>query len=523
MGTDHLAALFAEQAKAHPERELVVSGARRMSYRQVEREALALADGLAGLGVQPGDRVAVDLPNWPEWVVALVAAAYRGAVLVPLDPSLSHHELKYQLRHAEVRAALVPEAYAGVDFVELYDGLLPDLPDLRALVLVGTSERWLDDRVYRYGDLVAKVPTPPAARLADPAATQPLAILYTSGTMGKPKGVALSHRNILMTARASAEALRHTGADRALGAVPLFTIFGVHVVAVTITAGATLVLQERFDAPGALDLIRRERLTLVHGVPTMFELLMREPSFAHDPPACRTGIIAGSPVAPDLARRIRRWCDVQIAYGLTETGPTVTITRFEDDAERRTETAGRPIAGVEVKVVDVRTGALHGPEAVGELAVKGPNVMLGYYRMPGETARSLATEGFFLTGDLAIVDEDGYVRIVGRRNELIIRGGYKIYPRELEDLLRTHPAVGDACVVGIPNETLGELICACVVPTEGSIVTGDELKDFCRERVADYKVPDLVRFFDAFPLTGSGKVKRRELAQVVGLELSTTP
>src|SRR3989442_1634360 len=218
----------------------------------------------------------------------------------------------------------------------------------------------------------------------------------------------------------------------------------------------------------------------------------------------------------------REWCDVQIAYGLTETGPTVTITRFEDSAERRAETAGRPIAGVDVRVVDLKSGALHGPEAVGELAVKGPNVMLGYYRMPGETARSLTTEGYFLTGDLALVDEDGYVRIMGRRNELIIRGGYKIYPRELEDLLRTHPAVSDACVVGIPNETLGELICACVVPTEGSIVTGDELKDFCRDAVADYKVPDLVRFFDAFPLTGSGKVKRRELAQVVGLELSTT-
>jgi len=177
---------------------------------------------------------------------------------------------------------------------------------------------------------------------------------------------------------------------------------------------------------------------------------------------------------------------------------------------------------VTVKVVDLKSGSLHGPEAVGELAVRGPNVMLGYDRMPGETSRSVTAEGFFLTGDLALVDEDGYVRILGRRAEVIIRGGYKIYPRELEDLLRTHPTVGDASVVGIPNETLGELICACVVPTEGSIVTGDELKDFCREAVADYKVPDLVRFFDALPLTGSGKVKRRELTQVVGLELSTT-
>ena len=521
VATDHLAVLFAEHAEAHPDREFLVFGSRRMSYAQVQREALALADAFGGLGVQLGDRLAVDLPNWPEWVVAFLAAAYRGAVLVPLDPSLSFHELKYQLRHADVRAGVVAEEYEGADYLELYQELLPDVPELRALITVGAAERWLDDRVYRYADLVSKPHARTRAAAGD--ATQPLAILYTSGTMEKPKGVALSHRSIVMTARATGQALEHTGDDRVLGGVPLFTIFGVHVVAVTITAGATLVLQERFDASGALDLIRRERLSVVHGVPTMFELLMRDPSFQQQPPTtCRSGLVAGSPVSPELAGRIRQWCDVQIAYGLTETGPTVTITRFADLPERRTQTVGRPIAGVEVRVVDLKSGALHGPEAVGELAVKGPNVMLGYDRMPGETARSLTPEGYFLTGDLAIVDEDGYVTIVGRRNELIIRGGYKVYPRELEDLLRTHPAVSDACVVGIPNETFGELICACVVGTEGSILTGDELKEFCRETVADYKVPDLVRFFDAFPLTGSGKVKRRELAQVVGLELSTT-
>jgi fatty-acyl-CoA synthase len=173
-------------------------------------------------------------------------------------------------------------------------------------------------------------------------------------------------------------------------------------------------------------------------------------------------------------------------------------------------------------VVDVVTGAVHGLEAVGELAVKGPGVMQGYFRQPGETRRAFTSEGHFLTGDLAILDEDGYVRIVGRRSELIIRGGHKIYPRELEDLLRTHPAVDDVCVVGVPNDILGELSAACVVPVEGAIITADELRAFCRDALADYKVPDLVRFFDAFPLTGSGKVKRRELAQVVSLELSTT-
>src|SRR3989442_2871270 len=240
VATDHLATLFAQRAKQHPDREFLVFGKRRMSYRQIERDAVALAGALAGLGVQTGDRLAVDLPNWPEWVVACLAAAYRGAVLVPLGPSLSIHELKYQLRHADVRAGVVAEAYDGADYLELYHELLPDLPELRALITVGAVERWLDDRVYRYADLVSKphARTPPAA--AD--ATQPLAILYTSGTMGKPKGVGLSHRRIVITARATSQALEHTGADRVLGGVPLFTIFGVHVVAVTITAGATLVL-----------------------------------------------------------------------------------------------------------------------------------------------------------------------------------------------------------------------------------------------------------------------------------------
>src|SRR3989449_2261092 len=204
-----------------------------------------------------------------------------------------------------------------------------------------------------------------------------------------------------MTARASGQALGHTGEDRVLGAVPVFTIFGMHVVAVTITAGATLVVQERFDAAGALELIRRERVTVVHGVPTMFELLMRDPSFEESkPPTCRSGLIAGSPVSPDLARRIRQWCDVQIAYGLTETGPTVTVTRFGDSPERRSHTVGQPLAGVPGKVGDLQSGVPHAPEAVVGLAGERADVVLGYYRMPGETAPSLTAEGFLLTGDL---------------------------------------------------------------------------------------------------------------------------
>lgn len=520
--TFHLAAQFSERVRENPDRECLVGLQRRLTYAQVDAEAGALAAALGDLGIEAGDKIAVDLPNWSEWVVSLLAAARLGAVLVPVNPALGYHELKYQLRHAEVSVMIAGEAGGEIEYLEVFEDLIAELPDLQYLVTVGPDEMWYDDRVYQFADLIArgrKLPAPPDGA----ADTVALALLYTSGTMGKPKGVVLTHRNLVETALRTADALELSAEDRVLGAVPFFTVFGAHVVLTTVLSGATLVLQERFEPTRALEVIEREGLSVVHGVPTMFQLLLRDASFgSRNLSTVRTGIIAGSPVSVELVQRIRRWNDVQIAYGLTETGPTVTVTRFDDDAERRSRTVGRPVAGTEVKVVDVTTGALHGPEAVGELAVKGPGVMAGYHRMPQETKRSFSEEGFFLTGDLAIVDEAGYVTIVGRRREMIIRGGYNIYPRELEDFLRTHPAVDDACVVGVPNEILGELICACIVPVEGAIITGDELKAYVREDLADYKVPDLVRFFDTFPLTGSGKVKRRELAQVVGLELSTT-
>ncbi|MGE3525941.1 MAG: class I adenylate-forming enzyme family protein [Gemmatimonadales bacterium] len=521
MASNHLGEVFREQVRAHPNRELLVAGERRMTYAQVDRQAAALAASLASLGLQPADRLAVILPNWPEWVITLLAATRLGVTLVPLDPALSFHDLKYQLRHSAVTAAVCVESYGGQDYMELFDELLPELPDLHYLITVGEEDLWYDDRVFQFEDLVARGIVDDAPFFsADPAET-PLAMLYTSGTMGKPKGVVLTHRSIVHSAVQTGTVLETGAEERGLAAVPLFTVFGMSVVAGTIAYGGTLILQERFEPGAALALMALERVTLCHGVPTMFQLLMRDPGFAgRDLSSVRTGIVAGSLVSPDLVRRVREWCNVQIAYGLTETGPTVSITRFSDPAEKRETTVGRPLPGVDVKVVDLSSGALHGEEAVGELAVRGPALMRGYHRMPGETARSMTGDGYFLTGDLAMIDEEGYLQIIGRRKEIIIRGGFNVPPREVEDVLRLHPAVDDVCAVGIPNEVLGELICACVVPVEGAIVTGDELKEFCREHLIEYKVPDLVRFFDRFPMTGSGKVKRRELAQVVGLEMS---
>ena len=278
-------------------------------------------------------------------------------------------------------------------------------------------------------------------------------------------------------------------------------------------------LQEEFHAREANRLLDAERITILNGVPSMFHLLMRDVTF--DPSrlrSLRSGIIAGGSVSEDLVSRVREFCDVEIAPGLTGTGPTVAVTRRGDATDRRATTVGRPLAGVDVKVVDVVTGALHGPEAVGEIAVRGPNVMRGYARMPAETRRSFKPEGFFLTADLGIIDEDGYVRIVGRRRETILRGGYQIYPREVEEQLRAHPAVDDVCVIGVPHDVLGEQICACIVPVEGAVITGSEIKRFAQDTMAAYKVPDLVRFFDAFPMTGSGKIRRRELSRAIALD-----
>lgn len=518
-----LGQVFASHAREHPERALIVSGGRTMTYGQVDVRSSALAAALSELGIEAGDRIAINLPNWPEWIVSLVAAVKLGATVVPVNPRLNHHELKYQLRHAEVTVAVTAERFAGTDYLGVFEELITELPDLQYLVTVGVEELWHDDRIFQFEDLVSSGegrPVPPLRGITDES---DLTVLYTSGTMGKPKGVRLSHRSVVETAVRTGESVEIDPTDRVFAAVPLFAIFGFSVAVGTIAAGATLVLQEMFDAAGALTLLEKERVTVMHGVPTMYQLLMREPSFdAQKLRRLRTGIIAGSPVSEELVRRVRRWCDVQIAYGLTETGPTVSVTRFTDPPEKRQSTVGRPLPGVEVKAVDLVTGALHGPEAVGELAVRGPNVMVGYARMPSETARSFSAEGYFLTGDLGIIDEDGYVRIAARRWETIIRAGYQIYPREVEDQLRAHPAVDDVCVIGVPHEIMGELICACIVPVEGAVITGREIKDFARETMADYKIPDLVRFFDAFPMTGSGKIKRRELERSVMLELTTT-
>lgn len=513
-----LAPLIARRAQEHPARTLATTGERTWSYQQVDADASALATAFSELGLGAGDRIAVNLPNGVEWIVTTLAAAKLGAVLVPVNPTLGVHDLRYQLRHAEASAVVTIERWNGVDFLQRFEELLGDLPDLQYVVTVGEEELWYDDRIFQFEDLVSSGAGKPRPPLDETDDARDLAVVYTSGTMGKPKGVQLSHRALVENAVRTAHVLEVSPEDRVLAAVPFSAVFGFSAMLGTMASGATLVLQPAFDPAGALALIAAAKVTVLHGVPTQYHLLMREEGF--DPSALRslrTGLMAGSAVAEALVRKVRRWCDVLVAYGLTETGAVVTITRFSDSEANRRETVGTAMPGIEVMAMDIMTGQLHGPEAVGEIAVRGSNLMRGYLRMPAETAKVHTPDGFFLTGDLGIIDEDGIVRILGRRQETISRGGIQLYPRELEDRLRAHPAVDDVCVIGVPHDVMGELVCACIVAVEGAVITGDEIKRFARDTMAADKIPDLVRFFDAFPMTGSGKIRRRELARAIAL------
>jgi fatty-acyl-CoA synthase len=517
-----LAPLVEQRAHDDPNCVLATDGEKTWTFKQVDANASALAAAFSELGLGAGDRLAVNLPNGVEWIIATLAAAKLGAVLVPVSPQLGVHDLRYQLRHAEVSAVVTIERWNGVDFLQRFEELLGDLPDLQYVVTVGEEDLWYDDRIFAFEDLVSSGAAKAAPRPDVSNDDGDLAVVYTSGTMGKPKGVQLSHRALVENAVRTSQLLALSSEDRVLTAIPFSAVFGFSAMLGAMATGATLVLQPTFDAAGALALIADAKVTVLHGVPTQYHLLMREEAFHPSRlSSLRTGLLSGSAVSEALVRKVRRWCDVLVAYGLTETGGVVTMTRFTDGDVTRRETVGAALPGVEVMAMDIMTGQLHGPEAVGEIAVRGSNLMRGYLRMPAETAKVHSPDGFFLTGDLGIIDEDGTVRILGRRQETITRGGTQLYPRELEDRLRAHPAVDDVCVIGVPHDVLGELVCACIVAVEGAVITGDEIKRFARDMMSADKVPDLVRFLDAFPMTGSGKVRRRELARAIALSANS--
>ena len=515
-----VAGAFQAQAERRPSATFLRYGDDRWTWADVSAQSHALACALQNLGVEKGDRVGINLPNWPEFVLSVLAAAELGATVVPLDPSLASRDLQFVLRTTECVAVVTAERYGSVDYLELFEGMLSELPALQYLVTVGEEDLWYDDRVFQFEDLVS-TGRGQVLRPVEVADDDPAAILYTAGTSQKHKGVVLSHANLLWTAERTARALRLDPDDTTLCVVPLSNIFGLGTAFLTsVVAGAGLGLVERFTADGALDHVERWAPSVLHGVPTMFVLLRRAlRARPADLSSVRTGIIAGAPVPPELVRAVREEIvpDVEIAYGLTETSPTVTITA-PGDGEARSDSTGRPLEGVEVRILGDEGPAAAG--AAGEIAVRGPNVMLGYFRQPAATRAALTEDGFLRTGDLGSLDRDGYLTVVGRLSDVILRGGYSVHPREVEDHLRSLPAVEEAVVVGVPNEVLGELVCACVVPVEGALVTEEEVRELCRPALAEFKLPDVVAFLDELPEAESGRARRVELARLMKLRLA---
>jgi fatty-acyl-CoA synthase len=491
-----------------------------LTYGAALARARALAAALYDLGIEAGDRIAIDLPNGPEFVVTALAAANLGAAIVPLNPAYSPHELQFMLRNSEASALVAVEKYEGLDKLELFERMQFSLPDLQYVVTVGEEDLWYDDRIFQFEDLLLSgerkvCPTPKVNPEQDV-----YAILYTAGTTGKPKGVTLTHANLVRTNAAVAGALQLGGEDAVFILAPLFNIFGLGALVAALSAGSAVVLMGRFDAAESLRLAARTKATFMVGAPAQFAMQIRAESLEEvDLSRLRAGIVTGAPVSDALARSIRERLipGLEIAYGLTETSSTVSVTRPDDPPAARHFTAGRLLDGVEAVLLDEHGEPLP-VESVGELAVRGFNVMKGYNRQPEETSRAFTAAGYFRTGDLAMLDEEGFLHIIGQQRDTIVRGEHRIQPREIEDLLRLHPAVDEVAVVGVDDDVLGQLSCACIRLVEGAIVTGDEIKEFCRGQVAQYKVPDLIRFVDAFPMAGSGKIRRIELTRMVRSE-----
>ncbi|SEE74561.1 AMP-binding protein [Streptomyces sp. 2314.4] len=502
-----------------------VASGRRWTYTELGRAVDEVALGLLAKGVTKGDRVGIWAPNCAEWVLVQYATAKIGAILVNVNPAYRVHELAYVLRQAGITVLVSATHHKTSDYRRMIEQVRAESPALRDVV-------YIDDPTW--GGLLAAGAAVPQSRLAECEQTltadDPVNIQYTSGTTGFPKGATLSHHNILNNGYWVAETLAYTEHDRVCLPVPFYHCFGMVMGNLGITShGACIVIPApAFDAATTLRTVQDERCTSLYGVPTMFIAELNHPDFgSYDLSSLRTGIMAGSPCPEEVMKRVvaeMHMAEVSICYGMTETSPVSTQTRRDDDLAHRTETVGRVLPHIEVKVADPASGVTVPRGTPGELCTRGYSVMLGYWEEPERTAEVIDAARWMHTGDLAVMNDDGYVRIVGRIKDMIIRGGENVYPREIEEFLYSHPKIADVQVVGVPDEKYGEEIAACVILRDPEDpLTRDELARFCRSRLAHYKVPRHLDIVDAFPMTVSGKVRKVELRERLARDLGRVP
>ncbi|MEV6650799.1 AMP-binding protein [Streptomyces sp. NPDC051219] len=502
---------------AHPDRDALVDlpAGKRWTYAEFGAEVDRLARALLATGVAKGDRVGIWAVNCAEWVLVQYATARIGAIMVNINPAYRVHELEYVLNQAGITVLFASQSHKTSDYRALVDEVRPRCSGLRAVHYIADGS-WdvLLDAAEGVTAEELKV------REGELSCDDPVNIQYTSGTTGFPKGATLSHHNILNNGYFVGEMIGYTEQDRVCLPVPFYHCFGMVMGNLGATShGACIVIPApSFDPAATLRAVEQERCTALYGVPTMFIAELNLAAFAtYDLSSLRTGIMAGSPCPVEVMKRVvaeMRMAEVSICYGMTETSPVSTQTRRDDDLERRTGTVGRVLPHVEVKISDPVTGTTVPRGEAGELCTRGYSVMLGYWDEPEKTAEAVDAGRWMHTGDLAVMRDDGYVQIVGRIKDMIIRGGENVYPREIEEFLYGHPKIADVQVVGIPDERYGEEILACVIPRDpADPPTLGELTAYCTGRLAHYKIPRGLQILESFPMTVSGKVRKIELRE----------
>jgi fatty-acyl-CoA synthase len=503
-------------AAAHGANEALVDmpTGQRWTYAQLDADTDLVALGLIAAGIKKGDRVGIWAPNCAEWALLQYGAAKAGAILVNINPAYRSHELAYVLRQSGTKLLVSAESFKTSDYRAMIDEVHGDLPDLQRVVYIGTTG-WAELVTARTG-LDRRELTEREASLAF---DDPINIQYTSGTTGFPKGATLTHHNILNNGYFVGAGCGYTADDRVCVPVPFYHCFGMVMGNLgSTTHGACIVIPAPgFDPAATLAAVEAERCTSLYGVPTMFIAELALPDFAsYDLSSLRTGIMAGSPCPVEVMKRVlseMHMTEVTICYGMTETSPVSTQTTADDDMERRVSTVGRVHPHVEIKVIDPETGLVLPRGSHGELCTRGYSVMLGYWNEPDKTAEAIDAGRWMHTGDLAVMDEAGYLNIVGRIKDMVIRGGENIYPREVEEFLYTHPEIEDVQVIGVPDVKYGEELCAWVKLRPGSELTAEQVREFCAGKIAHYKVPRYVRVTGDFPMTVTGKVQKFKMRE----------
>jgi fatty-acyl-CoA synthase len=511
-----------------------VPSGRRWTYRQLDADTDTLARGLLAAGIGTGERVGIWSPNCPEWVLMQYATAKMGAILVNINPAYRTHELAYVLRQAGIKVLVSAETFKTSDYRAMVGEVRGDQQELEDVIFLGT-EGW--DKLLAAGVAAADAtaagdePDALAAREATLAFDDPINIQYTSGTTGFPKGATLSHHNILNNGFFIGEYCRYTEADRVAIPVPFYHCFGMVLGNLAcITHGACIVIPAPgFEPAATLRAVAQERCTSLYGVPTMFIAELALPDFAsYDLSSLRTGIMAGSPCPVEVMKRVvseMHMEEVTIAYGMTETSPVSAQTRADEELERRVSTVGRVHPHVEVKVIDPETGRVLPRGTPGEMCTRGYSVMLGYWDDQERTAEVIDAARWMHTGDLAVMDEAGYLNIVGRIKDLVIRGGENIYPREVEEFLYSHPQIEDVQVIGVPDVRYGEELCAWIRVRGDAELTADDVRAYCTGKIAHYKIPRYVRLTTEFPMTVTGKIQKYKMRETsiseLGLEAAS--